>query len=64
MEYNKQLLKCVECNKKPKLVKNDFNYVKYQCFCGNSTFHVRLEEFARESWNASMNNFLKLKIKI
>ena len=64
MLYDKPLLKCV-CGKKPKLTKNDYNYVKYGCKnCQLNTFHTRLEIFSRELWNSQIINISKLKVKI
>ena len=62
MLLSKPLL-CV-CGKKPKLVKGDYNYVKYWCKCGLQTFHTRKEEFCCELWNSMINNISKLKVKI
>ena len=57
-------LKCI-CGRKPKLVKGEYNYVKYMCAsCGLNTFHTREEEFCRELWNAQILNIKNLKVKI
>lgn len=57
-------LKCV-CGCKPKLGKGNYNYVRYYCpNCGMGTFHHRLEELAREAWNAQIQNVDKLKVRI
>lgn len=58
-------LKC-SCGKKPKLMKNEFNYVSYYCPKGcNKTFFHRLPEFALEAWNCmATRGWDKIKVSI
>jgi transposase-like protein len=58
-------LNCPTCGKKPELIKNKYNYVRYSCVhCNLNSFHHRLEEFTREAWNAMIIRFDQLKVRI
>jgi Zn finger protein HypA/HybF involved in hydrogenase expression len=63
MEYNKPLSKCPQCGKKPKHFKKEV-YGKYVCEkCNLSTFWSQ-HGCELELWNAQVENFSKLKVRI
>lgn len=64
MKYTKPLSKC-SCGKPPKMIKGNFDYVKYSCAkCSLNTFFCKDEGCARESFNAMINNLARLKVRI
>ena len=62
--YSQPIQNCI-CGKKPKLLRNDYNYYSYACNkCNLRVFFSRDELCAREAFNAMINNISKLKVKI